>query len=129
MIRKTFFTLICAVLLTACAGTSQPSTEITLEETDFAYGPASITVPLGQPITLTIKNNGKVEHDFVIQKINVTDLIAESGGMSMEHQMGREDYDLHVSTLAGNTSILKFTPMEAGAYEIFCTVEAIKKQA
>ena len=54
MSQKIFFILVCAILLTGCAGASgQPSTEITVEATDFTYNPVSITVPAGQPVTLT----------------------------------------------------------------------------
>lgn len=61
MLRKVFFILVLATLLTGCAGAgvSQAATEMTVPASDFAYSPASITVPAGQPITLTLKNTGQ----------------------------------------------------------------------
>jgi len=114
-----------ALLLSACAGASKPATEITMELTDFSYTPLSITIPVGQPVVLTINNNGQVVHDFVVEKIEVTDVVAQDSG-SGEHDMpgmGESLYDLHVSTGAGQTNALQFTALEPGTYKIFCSVE------
>jgi uncharacterized cupredoxin-like copper-binding protein len=128
MLRKMFFTLVLAILLTGCAGVSQTETEITVEATDFAYNPVSITVPAGQPITLTLNNTGAVEHDFVVDKINVTDVEASDTGPAAHHQMGEmPDYDLHFYAKAGENAVLKFTPLEPGTYEIFCSIEGHKE--
>ena len=127
MLRKRFLNLVLVVLLTGCAGSAQPATDITILATDFSYMPSSLTVPVGQPITLTITNNGKVEHDFVITKISLTDVVQPNGGTSMGHDMGAAEYDLHVSTQAGGTSVITFTPTEAGTYDIFCTIQGHKE--
>jgi uncharacterized cupredoxin-like copper-binding protein len=129
MVRKTFFTLVLATVLTACtgAGPSQTSTEISVDATDFSYSPNRITVPAGQPITLTLNNLGAVEHDFVIEKINVTDVETNNTAPAAHHQMGHEaDYDLHVYAKAKDSAVLNFTTLEPGTYEIFCSVEGHK---
>ena len=129
MYRKAALLLI-AVLLYGCAGSSTVPAEIAIEETEFGYSPSSMTVVVRQPVTLTIHNAGSTEHDFVIQKINASDVV-EEGSASTEHSMhdmqGLEDYDLHVSTREGETSILKFTPQEAGMYQVFCSVPGHKE--
>jgi len=85
-------------------------------------------VPVGQPVTLTLKNNGNVEHDFVVDKINVTDVEASDTGSAMHHQMGDMPmYDLHFFAGAGDTATLKFTALEPGTYEIFCSVKGHKE--
>jgi uncharacterized cupredoxin-like copper-binding protein len=129
MSQKIFFTLVCAILLTGCAGASgQPVTEITVEAADFTYDPVSITVPVGQAVTLTLKNTGAVEHDFVVDKINVTDVEASDTGSAAHHQMGdAPEYDLHFFARAGETAVLQFTALEPGKYEIFCSVEGHKE--
>lgn len=124
MLKKILPAFVFIFLLAACGGTSQPSTEITIELTDFTYSPSSITIPAGQPVVLTIHNAGLVEHDFVIDKIFVSSVVAE--GDAAEHEMpdmAAESYDLHISTPVGETSTLKFTAMEPGTYQFFCTVE------
>src|SRR5258705_2865362 len=123
MSRKIFFIFVLAILLMGCAGTkpSQAATEITVEATDFAYSPTSITVPVGQPVTLTLNNKGAAEHDLVVEKINVTDVKASNTGPAMHHQMGEmPDYDLHFFAPAGDKAVLSFTASEPGTYEIFC---------
>ena len=130
MLRKMFFVLILAILLTGCAGAgvSQAATEIMVEATDFAYNPVSVTIPAGQPVTLTLNNTGAVEHDFVVDKINVTDVEASDTGPAAHHQMGdAPEYDLHFFARAGDTAVLKFTALEPGTYEIFCSIEGHKE--
>ena len=129
MSRKICFILVCTILLTGCAGSSQqPVTEITVEATDFTYDPVSITVPAGQPVTLMLNNMGKVEHDFVIDNINVANVETSDSGPATHHQMGdMPEYDLHFFAKAGETASLQFTALEPGKYEIFCSIEGHKE--
>ena len=128
MSQKIFLILVCAILLTGCAGASQqPVTEITVEATDFAYSSPSITVPAGQHVTLTLKNTGEVEHDFVIEKINVANVEASDTGPAQHHQMNQPEFDLHFFARAGETATLQFTAMQPGTYEVFCSIEGHKE--
>jgi len=129
MLQKICFILVCAILLTGCAGASgQPVTEITVEATDFSYNPIAITIPAGKRVTLALTNKGAVEHDFVVDKINVTDVETSDNGPAAHHQMGdMSEYDLHFFAKAGETATLQFTAMEPGTYEIFCSIEGHKE--
>ena len=122
-----FFAL--AVLLVGCASTPPQATkEITVEASDFAYKPASITVPAGEPVTITLNNIGKVEHDFVVEKISVTNVEASDTGPAAHHQGEHEaDYDLHFFARAGDTATLQFTALEPGTYEVFCSIQGHKE--
>jgi uncharacterized cupredoxin-like copper-binding protein len=128
MFRKIFFNLVFAVLLTSCGGDAKPTTELTLDATDFAYSPLSITVPAGEPVLLTLKNLGSLEHDFVIEKIDVkTDVIQDSGS-DAHHAHGAEaNYDLHFSAQVGEASVIQFTVSEPGTYQFFCSVAGHKE--
>ncbi len=130
MYRKASLILAVAVLLYGCAQAPAAVTEIIIQETEFSYSPSSFTVPAKQPVTLTITNVGQAEHDFVIEKIAVTDVI-EEGNPSAEHNMHDMEeadvYDLHVATQKGGTSVLKFTPLEPGTYKVLCTVAGHKE--
>jgi len=128
MLRKIFISVVFAALLTACGGAAKPTTELTLDATDFAYSPLSVTVPAGEPVLLTLKNSGNLEHDFVIEKIDVkTDVIQDSGS-DAHHSHGEEtNYDLHVSAQVGETSIVQFTVSEPGTYQFFCSVAGHKE--
>ncbi|MCI0556531.1 MAG: cupredoxin domain-containing protein [Anaerolineae bacterium] len=127
MTRKFLFVFVLAFALAGCSGAPQPSTEITLVATDFAYNPVSITVPVGQPVTLSLRNNGAVEHDFVIEHIGVTDVEASDSGPAAHHQMDQAEYDLHFFARAGETETLRFTALELGTYQVFCSIEGHKE--
>jgi uncharacterized cupredoxin-like copper-binding protein len=123
VVHKTIIIGMLALVLSACAGKSQPAAQITVTMDDFFYGPSAITIPAGQPVELTIKNDGQIEHDFVVDDIDVSSVSTEGSGVGDHHMSGdHADYDLHVSTSAGGTSILKFTAKEPGTYKIFCSI-------
>jgi uncharacterized cupredoxin-like copper-binding protein len=113
------------ILLSACAAqSSKPSTDITVGMTDFAYSSPAITIPAGRPVTLTVKNEGQVEHDFVVETIDVTTKIIQDNGSNAHHAHGSEQvYDLHISARPGEASIIEFTAWETGTYKVLCTVE------
>jgi uncharacterized cupredoxin-like copper-binding protein len=125
MLRRILLTLLSFIVLAACGPQpSAPGADIIVEMTDFAYSPSSITVPVGEPVTLTLKNIGNIEHDFVVEKIDVTTKVIEDSGSDAHHAHGEEQsYDLHVSANAGDTSVLELTVSEPGTYRIFCSVE------
>ena len=125
MLKRILLIVLSFILLTACA--SQPSgsaTDITVEMTDFAYTPSSIAIPAGVPVTLTLTNIGNIEHDFVVEKIDATAKVLQDSGSDAHHAHGEEqNYDLHVSANAGDTSIIELTVAEPGTYKVFCSVE------
>src|SRR5687768_11483111 len=129
MSGKVFVVFALAVSLAGCASApAQATTEITVEASDFAYKPAAITVPAGESVTITLNNVGKVEHDFVVEKINVTDVHASDSSPATHHQGGHEaDYDLHFFARAGDTETLQFTALDPGTYEVFCSIEGHKE--
>jgi uncharacterized cupredoxin-like copper-binding protein len=125
MLRNALLIVASLILLSACsAAPSGPATEVTVEMSDFAYSPASITVPAGQPVTFTVKNIGNIEHDFVVEKIDATTNLVQDSGSEAHHAHGQEkNYDLHVSAGAGETSVFQLTVAEPGTYKVFCSVE------
>lgn len=127
MLRKILFTLVLAVVLTGCAGavpSDASASDVTVKATDFSYSPSSITVAVGQPVTITLENEGAVEHDFVVDKISVKDVEASETGPAAHHQMGNDaaTYDLHFYAKAGDSATLQFTASEPGTYKIYCTI-------
>jgi len=131
MSGKLFAVVALAVLLVGCTSAPpQATTQITVEASDFAYQPASIIVPVGEPVTITLNNIGNIEHDFVVEEISVTDVETSDVGSAAHHQSGHEaevDYDLHFFAKAGDTASLQFTALEPGTYEVFCSVEGHKE--
>jgi len=125
MLRKTLLVAVSLILLAACSSQpSKPASEITLEMTDFAYSMPALTVPAGQPVTLTVKNTGQVEHDFVVEKIDATTKVIQDSGSDAHHAHGEEqNYDLHISAGPGEKSVLQVSVSEPGTYKYFCSVE------
>jgi uncharacterized cupredoxin-like copper-binding protein len=128
MLKKIIPLVVLAAVLTACGGGATPSTNLTLEMSDFAYDQTSITIPADQPVQITLVNNGLVEHDFVIEKIDADVVLRQNGGTETHQMHGQEqEFDIHASAQTGETTILEITVHEPGVYEIFCSVEGHKE--
>jgi uncharacterized cupredoxin-like copper-binding protein len=127
MLKKIIPLVVLAVVLTACGGAT-PSTNLTLELSDFAYDQTSITIPAGQPVQITLVNKGLVEHDFVIEQIDADVVLKQDSGTEAHQMHGQEEeFAVHASAQTGETTILEITVYEAGTYEIFCSVEGHKE--
>jgi uncharacterized cupredoxin-like copper-binding protein len=105
------------LLLPACGGASGPATTLNIVMTDFKYEPADATVPAGKEITLNLKNEGNVVHEYVIMKL----------GQSAGEKFGPEDEDniyWEVELDPGKSVSVTFTaPTEPGTYEVVCGTE------
>jgi uncharacterized cupredoxin-like copper-binding protein len=124
MLLKKILPAVLAMLLSACAGNLQPVAEVSITMNEFTFSPPSITIQAGQPIVITLQNDGEQEHDFVVKTIDVSSVSTDGSGVGGHHMSGdHADYDLHISTMAGRTSVLKFTADKTGTYKIFCSVE------
>ena len=61
---KILLLLATAALLLAACGPQTAELEVTM--TDFAFDPAEVSVPAGAEVTLTLTNNGSIEHEWVL---------------------------------------------------------------
>lgn len=144
--------------LAACGGAAEPPsavavaprTAVTLKATDIAYDNNRIEVVAGQPVKLTLHNNGALEHDFSIIEIPHTGEVmveemgehgsdghdemgehSETGGHDEtgSHDMGHMDLDpdVHVFAPTGGSQTIEFTPSTPGEYEFYCTVAGHKE--
>ena len=100
-----------AVLTTGC-GSTQPAAasgaaakvaarELTITMTDFAFSPATVELTAGEPVKLTVKNNGVIEHNWQV-KIG--------------------DELIRVDARGGQSASKTFTPRLAGTYPVICSV-------
>ena len=85
-------------LLTACGnGVPQLTTQFTIEAKDnLTFTPTTITVTSGQPVTLTLVNNGKLDHSFTAPDLNIEVILP-----------------------AGTTNQVSFTAPKAGEYRFY----------
>ncbi len=82
MVRRTivFLTAIAvvAVMVTACGGGASGGSagggaakSVTITASEFKFDPATIDASPGQSINLTVKNNGTIQHTWVLAQANV----------------------------------------------------------
>lgn len=72
--------------------------EVLVTASDFAFSPATLELEAGQPVNLTLFNDGSVPHDLVIADLGV-----------------------HVAAAPGQQSTVGVLPVEAGTFEVVCT--------
>lgn len=104
--------LLAALALSGCA--KNYSTEFSVDMVEFTFTPAEYTIPAGEEITLTLTNNGAVEHEFVIMKF----------GQAVSVPFGDDDEGniyWEAEALPGETKTVTFTaPSDLGEYQIIC---------
>ena len=107
--------LILSLILASCGGVDSPTTTIDVTMTDFMFQPSQFTVPAGQEITVSTRNNGIVVHNFVIMKLGTT------AGPTFEEEDEPNVY-WQVEMPSGGSTTTSFTaPTEPGEYEVICS--------
>lgn len=93
-----------ALALSACGGSAETpaaGNDLTVKALDtFKFEPASINANVGETVTVTLDNEGILEHNFVVTEFNFS--------------LG--------PVAGGQTAPGSFTPAAAGTYEFFCDV-------
>jgi nitrite reductase (NO-forming) len=74
--------------------------QVSVNGTEFAFSPSTITARVGQSVKLTFTNNGQFPHNFAIADLNIV-----------------------TKTLSpGDKETISFTPETAGTFTYVCTV-------
>ena len=135
MKRLTFVLLVVLATVLAACGSAEPTpiptVEISLIATDIAYDINRFEVLAGQPVKLTLHNEGALEHDFSIMEMpHIGEVMAEE----MEDEMAGHDMsnmsvepEIHLAAAVGSSGSIEFTPSTPGEYEFFCTVAGHKE--
>jgi uncharacterized cupredoxin-like copper-binding protein len=115
-------------MLAACtgAGSGDGAQHLNVEAHDLAFSPTRLEVRAGEPVVLTLQNNGALEHDFSVLEMPLEGAAEASGGSDHGHG-GAEAPVLHVSALGGQSATLEFTASTPGIYEFWCTVAGHKE--
>ena len=74
--------------------------KITMIATEFAFSPSQFTVKAGEPVTVTLENNGAYPHNFTVSDLNIKTPNVEPGGKTT----------------------ITFTPTKTGTYTFICSV-------
>ena len=98
--------LVLASVLSACSASasSNPSNDHAITLSDFKFAPANPALTSGQPVRLSVKNTGSVEHDVTIAAANV-----------------------HLAVKPGQTMTKEIASLAAGTYDIVCSIAGHKE--
>ena len=119
MHRKVFYVLALAIsllILAACAPSGP--TKLSVTTTEYKFDPTTLTVPAGKEVELTLKNEGQLEHEWVIIKL----------GQEVTVPFDADDEEKvfwEMEAGPGETKTETFTaPTEPGTYTIVCGTPA-----
>ena len=93
---------------------------ITVELTEFAFGPDEIHLQVGQPYQLNFTNIGDVKHEATAPEFFQNVAFRKAEDASGEFKAPTL---LEVETFAGMVTELFLIPTEAGTYELVCEIE------
>jgi uncharacterized cupredoxin-like copper-binding protein len=129
--------LLLALVLVACGGAEERADEaedngreVSIAARDIEYGTERLEVMAGEPVVVTLANEGALEHDFSIVHIPLSGEAMSAEEEEMEGHdmtMDEDELDVHVSAGPNDTATVTFTPSEPGEYEYFCTVAGHKE--
>jgi nitrite reductase (NO-forming) len=104
-------------------------TEVTVTATDLKFTPNSLTLPVGQRVRLTFVNDGAMEHDWDIHlAAPATDVRVISAASGLSSKLAAQLTALtakgtpYAAAPAGGSTVIEFTPTEAGVYAMECMV-------
>ncbi|HEY1296926.1 MAG TPA: copper-containing nitrite reductase [Chloroflexota bacterium] len=95
---------------TRAAASTQPvavanlPTDVTVGASEFKFNPTSLQLPSGKKVSITLQNNGAVEHDFTVDALGVK-----------------------VSAPAGKSATADFTLDKPGTYDFYCSIPGHKE--
>lgn len=92
-------------------------TSINVTAREFLFAPETLTVPVGQAVTVRLQNARATVHDFTVDNIPVTGV--ESHGD--RHEMDKMAA-VHTSANGGREGKVTFTPTQPGRFVFYCTV-------
>lgn len=114
--------LIGVVVLGSSGPAAGPAQTVVARE--MAYVPIEVKGVVGRPVTIQLKNEGLLEHDFNVLGIRASGVKAVDAGVSSAHGSahGSAPEAVHVAAGPGKTGTLTFTPLAPGEFPVACSV-------
>jgi uncharacterized cupredoxin-like copper-binding protein len=107
--------------LSACGNGGEPSTDLQVTTTEFAFSPASWTVPSDQEISIDITNNGTVVHEWVLLQPGIT-ITSEADLPDTEEELLADFVYVEEEVDPGATKTLTFRAPAVGTYQVICAI-------
>ena len=117
-------------LVAGCSDSDGPDTpsgevqRITVDMAELKYEPMRLSVRAGQPVEVTVRNLGTADHDFVVAGLPAKDIKRVTAGHG-GHGGGGDEIVGHAKPK--QTVRVRFTPLETGDFEIFCSLPGHKE--
>lgn len=108
--------------LVACGDSGGASTSIEATMTEFQFSPTDWTVAADEEITITLTNDGTVDHEWVILRPGVR-ISDESELPETEEELLAEFVYWEDEVESDTSKSLTFTAPAAGTYQIICAIE------
>lgn len=103
------------------SGDSTDGTEFTVGMVEFAFDPDTVSVAAGAEITVTVENQGTVEHDWVVLNQG-REIAAEADLPEDTAEVNQEWAVAAVHTEPGEAATTTFTAPAAGTYQVICLI-------
>ncbi len=107
--------LVALTVLTGCSSGPNP-VEVAVTLSEFAFSPTGIQAAPGAEVTVTLDNEGALEHNFIVMNkdVTVTEWTDADAGNAHFQQLALP---------AGQNTVATFTaPTEPGTYQFLCSV-------
>ena len=112
-IRSLVWVAVFALIAVACGDDDSLDTSLEVTATDFEFTPNSYRLPANTEASLTFKNDGAVEHEWVI----MTSPIDNESEFEEDLVLWEEEVE------AGEEKTVTIPPLEPGTYQIICGLE------
>ena len=96
--------------------------QVTITATELKFTPNTVTLTVGQPVQLTIVNQGAMDHDLKSALPIAEFTYQRAANDADEQQQNVKDGVLDVDFKAGDQAQVTFTPTTAGTYAFACDV-------
>lgn len=101
-----------------------PATDVTVRAEEFTFTPDEVVIPAGETVTITLQNDGEVEHDLQVDGLTIEPM--GDTDMAGDHA-GAGEGMLALHTTPGETAEMRFTTEQTGTFEFYCTISGHKE--
>lgn len=106
------------LMLLPVSASSHAVAEVRIEMTEFAFRPATVRIPVGRPVRLTLTNRGQIAHQFETDYLRKT--WVRMTGESFYTEANGLDF---MGVQPGAWGRLEFMPRRTGRFAFLCTIE------
>ncbi|MFZ3576704.1 plastocyanin/azurin family copper-binding protein [Virgibacillus sp. DJP39] len=85
------------------------TSNLVIQANEFSFTPNKVETPVGESVTIVLKNNGKTEHTLELERMNT----------GVHHDKQKEK---QIHSMPGKEEQVLFTPTKSGIYYYSCTI-------